>query len=102
MQVDGARIILCIIFLSTTTMPQFKKSRLYSTIYSVCLLEYWYLRLIYYLTKNNIASYPDEQNTFYSGHGDGAYNVEAYFLTYLTFEILFEFLWRRSLLRPCS
>jgi hypothetical protein len=34
--------------------------------------------------------YPDERNTFYGEHEDGAYNVEAFFLTYLTLEILLE------------
>lgn len=42
------------------------------------------------LTKNNIAVYPDERNIFYREHEDGAYEVEPFFLTYFTFEILLE------------
>lgn len=35
--------------------------------------------------------YPDERNTFYREHADRAYNVEPFFLSYLTLEIPFEF-----------
>ena len=46
--------------------------------------------LIFIGMLNNISVFIDERNVFYREHQDRTYNVEPFFLSYLTIEILFE------------